>query len=222
MTLLLARLFESAAGVDADAEMLKQARLAAARAGVTNVDWHHMRAEDLPGGLGTFRVVTFAQSFHWFDQPRVARLVRQMLEPDGFWVHVSGNTDRGVPGNDSLPHRRPPYEEIAGLVTRYLGAIRRAGQGSLPDGTPAGEEDVMCAAGYRGPLRIEVGGGTIVERTADEVTASVLSLSSSAPHLFGTRLSEFEGELRDLLRDASPSGRFAERTREVMLVIWRP
>ncbi len=222
LTLLLAPQFESGVGVDADAGMVEQARHAAQGARVTNVDWHHMRAEDLPGDLGTFRVVTFAQSFHWFDRPRVAHLVRQMIEPDGFWVHVGATTHRGVPGVDPLPYPRPPHEGITALVARILGPIPRAGRGYAPAGTPGGEEDVMRAAGYRGPLRIEVGGGTIVERTEDEVVASVFSLSSSTPHLLKNRLPEFDGELRGLLREASPSGRFAERTSEIMLVVWRP
>ena len=80
----------------------------------------------------------------------------------------------------------------------------------------------MRAAGSRGPDHVEVGGGTVAARTADEVVASVFSLSSSTPHLFGARVAEFEGELRSLLGDASPTVRFAERTREIMLVIWRP
>jgi hypothetical protein len=33
---------------------------------------------------------------------------------------------------------------------------------------------------------------------------------------------EFEDDLRDLLKAASPDGRFSERTREIAVVIWRP
>ena len=62
--------------------------------GVENVDWVHLRAEELPGDLGTFRVVTFAQSFHWMQRERVAATVREMLEPGGAWVHVHATTHR--------------------------------------------------------------------------------------------------------------------------------
>jgi len=84
--------------------------------------------------------------------------------------------------------------------------------------TPGGEEDVMRAAGYRGPTRFDVGGGEVVERSADEVVAAVFSLSGSAPHLFGDRVADFEADLRALLGP----GPFAERRREIALVIWRP
>jgi SAM-dependent methyltransferase len=222
LTLLLAPLFESAVGIDADRDMIARARDEARRLGVGNVSWRQMRAESLPGDLGRFHVATFAQSFHWLDQHRVAAVVREMLEPDGAWVHLHATTHEGVPSDDYLPYPRPPRERIAALVTHYLGAVRRAGRTVLPSGTRAGEEDVMRAAGYSGPTRIEVGGGTVVERSADDVVASVFSLSSSTPYLFGSRLGAFERELRELLRETAPTGRFCERTREVMLVIWRP
>ncbi|GIG91553.1 class I SAM-dependent methyltransferase [Plantactinospora endophytica] len=222
LTLLLAPLFSTVVGIDADRDMLRQADRAARQAGIGNVHWQRSRAEELPAGLGTFDVVTFAQSFHWFDRPRVARAVRPMLGADGVWVHVSATTHRGVEGADPLPYPRPPHDGIDALVARYLGPVRRAGRGVLPGGTPGGEEEVMRAAGYHGPRRLEVGGGAVRERTEDEVVASVFSLSYAAPHLFADRRPEFERDLRLLLRTASPGGRFAERTREVGLVLWRP
>ena len=80
----------------------------------------------------------------------------------------------------------------------------------------------MVAAGFRGPTRLELAGGRVLDRTEDEVVASVFSRSSGAPHLFGERLAEFEAELRGLLRQAAPDGRFSERARPIELVLWRP
>lgn len=61
----------------------------------------------------------------------------------------------------------------------------------------------------------------MLERSEDDVVASVDSLSPAAPHVFGDRLAAFGADLRELLRETSPEGRFAERTREIALVIWR-
>ncbi len=80
----------------------------------------------------------------------------------------------------------------------------------------------MVAAGFQGPARREVGGGRVLDRTEDEVVASVYSRSSTAPHLLGDRLAEFETDLRALLRRTAPEGHFSERTQEIALVIWRP
>ena len=90
----------------------------------------------------------------------------------------------------------------------------------LPSGTSGGEDDVFRAAGFSGPSRIEVP-GRVVERSVEEVASSVYSLSSSAPHLFGERLAEFDGELRALLTEASADGRFSEQMRSITLSIWR-
>jgi hypothetical protein len=218
LTRLLAPCFRAAVGVDADRDMIAEA----ARSGVPGVEWRHLRAEDLPAGLGTFRVVTFAQSFHWMDQPVVARRVRPMIEPGGAWVHVFATTHRGVDGDDLLPRPRPPWDRIDDLVIEYLGPTRRAGRGTLPSGTRAGEEDVMREAGFIGPIRIEAARGEVVTRSADEIVSAVFSLSSSVPHLFGARLAAFENDLRGLVNASSPDGLFAERTREIALVIWRP
>ncbi|WP_422737348.1 class I SAM-dependent methyltransferase [Micromonospora sp. WMMD729] len=222
LTLLLAPQFETAVGVDADRDMLAEAQRRAGAAGVTNVEWRHLRAEDLPADLGTFRVATFAQSYHWMDRPLVARRVRDMLAPDGAWVHLSANTHQGVADDDRLPYPRPPWTRIDELVARYLGPVRRAGRGLRPADTPAAEEDVMRHAGYAGPHRITVGQGNVVERSVDEVTSAVFSLSSSAPHLFGDRLPAFEADLRELLTSAARDGLFAERPRDIEIVIWRP
>ncbi|GAA2192827.1 class I SAM-dependent methyltransferase [Micromonospora lupini] len=222
LTLLLAPLFEAAVGVDPDRGMLAEAQRRAVTAGTTTVEWRHLRAEALPADLGTFRVATFAQSFHWMDRPLVARRVRDMLAPDGAWVHVGATTHQGVTGDDPLPYPRPPWPQINELVSRYLGPVRRAGQGTLPSGTPSGEGEIMLAAGFTGPTRITVEQGMVVERSVDEIVSAVFSLSSSAPHLFGDRLAAFEADLRELLTAAARDGRFAERRQDVGVVIWRP
>ncbi|MFJ9779950.1 class I SAM-dependent methyltransferase [Amycolatopsis sp. NPDC101161] len=211
LTLLLAGSFEEAVGLDADEDMLAEARRLARDA---NCRWVHRRAEELPAGLGRFRLVTFAQSFHWFDRAKVAAAVRGMLAPGGACAHVHATTHEGVEG--SVPRR-----EIAELVQAYLGSVRRAGQGTLPAGTPRGETEIYRGAGFRGPRRFTVP-GRVVTRTVDEVVAGVFSLSSAAPHLFGARRAEFEAGLRALLERASPAGVFTERLGEIAVDVWEP
>jgi SAM-dependent methyltransferase len=220
LTLLLAPVLGQVVGIDADADMLAEADRLAARTGVRNVEWRKLRAEELPAGLGTFRLVTFAQSFHWMDRNRVAAAVHGMLEPDGACVHVHATTHEGVDTSVRLPHPQPPRAAIADLIGAYLGPRRRAGQGILPAGTPGGEDDAYRAAGFTGPRRLELP-GAVVERTADQVLAAVLSLSGSAPHLFGARLPDFETDLRRLLHDTSPAGLFSQQMRETALDLWR-
>jgi hypothetical protein len=79
---------------------------------------------------------------------------------------------------------------------------------------------VYRAVGFRGPTSITVA-QPLVTRTAEEIIAAHLSLSTSTPHLFGDRLDDFVTEARALLRAASPTGEFSEQLREVAADIWR-
>ncbi len=220
LTLLLAPHFAEVIGVDADSDMLAEAARLAEAQRVANARWVQMRAEDLPADLPPATVVSFAQSFHWMDRRRVAAAARRLVGADGALVHVGATTHQGVETDAPLPHPQPPRAEITRLVRRYLGPQQRAGQGVLTAGIPEDEDTVYRAAGFTGPERLEVP-GFVVERTADEIAASVYSLSGSTPHLFGDQLDGFDSDLRQLLVAASPDCRFSEQIGPIGLSIWR-
>ncbi len=224
LTLLMAPHFEEAVGVDADEQMLAEGARQAVEAGVTNIDWVHSRGEDLSPQRGPFRVATMAQSFHWMDRERVAALLGQTLIAQGALAYVNAMTHRGVDGTVALLHPRPPWQQIDILVTDFLGDGRRAGRGyrqmESEDDRERNETRIFRTAGFTGPTRLEVP-GWVVDRDADEVVASVFSMSYAAPHLFGERVGQFEHQLRSMLDKASPTGQFSEEMREVAVELWR-
>ena len=117
VALRLAPLFEAVVGLDPDAGMLDRASRAAARLGIGNASWVCQRAEALPAGLGSFRAVTFAASFHWMDRPRVASTVATMLDPGGAVLQVDAPGYRPVElaaeaRQGSLPFPPPPDEAL--------------------------------------------------------------------------------------------------------------
>ena len=225
LTLLLAPWFDESIGIDADPDMIVEAERLAAQADLERVTFRRLLAEDLPADLGLFDVITFAQSFHWLDRPRVAALARSMLRTGGVCAHVHATTHhQGVDDAEAvttLPHPLPPHDEITGLVRRYLGPVRRAGSRLLPGGTLSGEAEIYRAAGFVGPQRFEVAGRDVV-RSTDQIVAGVYSLSSATPHLFGSRQPAFESELRALLDTVSPQGRFSERVHPMAVELWAP
>jgi SAM-dependent methyltransferase len=222
LTVVLAPHVASVVGVDPGAGMLAEAAAGARRAGLRNISWRRLVAEELPAGLGPVELVTFAQSFHWMDRPRVAGITRDMLVPGGRCVDVHATTHRGDDSDNPLPRPRPPHATIDALVARYLGAVRRAGRGLLPEGLPAPEttEAIFRRAGFHGPRRVELRRGEIVVRTVDQIVAATFSLSSSTPALFGDRRTEFERELRRLLEAEADDGRFDERVRDLAFEVW--
>lgn len=140
--------------------------------------------------------MVFAQPFHWTDRDRTAAAVLGMLEPGGTFVHMSDLKDP-LPVSTPLPLPAPPYERIGELVRRYLGPVRRAGQGTLANGTPNREDLVLARAGFESFERHVVPAGNVVDRAEDDLVAWVFSRSDSAPHLFGDRLADFERDPRD-------------------------
>jgi len=225
IALRLASLFDEAVGLDPDVDMLSEARSRAASAGITNAAWVQMRAEELPGSLGTFGLVTFAASFHWMDRPAVAHAVRSMLDSGGAAVQIDAPAYRpdelaGAAGVAPLPHPAPPHDAIVALRRRYLGPDTRAGR-SVRNSSPGNENAVFVAAGFAPAIEVEVPDGRVLDRTIDELVASTFSSSSTAPHLFGDRLGAFEADLRDLLWERSPSGLFSVRLPDNALRIWR-
>ena len=198
---LLADRVAQIVGVDPDPGMLAEAD----RCGLPHATWVQLRAEELPAGLGTFRVITFGASFHWMDRPKVAAAVRGMLDPGGAVVQVG--TWNVLP----LP------EVVDELRVRYLGPDRRAGQ-SIRNTSPDGEDAVFQAAGFPPMEEHVVPDGREVERDVDDVVANVLSMSGTAPHLFGDRLDAFVDELRAALTPHAP---FRTRLGDNAVRIWR-
>lgn len=220
VALPLAPRFEEAVGLDPDAAMLAEAQHRAKTLGVANVRWIRARAEELPLGLGTFQVAAFAQSFHWMDRPLVAARVYAMLEHGGALLHINiaPNPQADPLG---LPWPTPPYAAIQELVRRYLGPVRRAGQGVLQSGTPGGEAAILSQAGFSGPNQLVIAAIEPLLRNVDDIVAWVFSRSDSAPHLFGDQLGGFEAELRQVLQKAAPDGRFADPPSDTEVLIWR-
>lgn len=220
LALELAPFVAEVVGVDPDVGMLAEAQRRATDMEITNAAWLQLRAEEIPDGLGPFWTATFGQSFHWVDQPLVAAKMRDMLEPGGAFVHVA-DVKAPLGEHDPLPHPPPPYPEIRALIAAWLGPVARAGQGTLPKGSPNTEEPVLAAAGFLGPQRIHLPPAGPLLRSEDDLVAWVWSLSGSAPHLFGTRRGDFEADLRAVLHQASPDDVFAEWLPDTDVRIWR-
>ncbi len=207
LTVRLAHLFTQAVGLDPDPGMLAEGSRAAEERGIVNIRWVRGLAEDLPAvAPGPYRLVTFGQSFHWTDEQQVAEAVYDMLEPGGslaLIVHtVTGRTRPPDPGTPPIPH-----DEIKGLVKKYLGSTRRAGQGTAAERTHR-FEDVLARTRFGVPRQFFAPGLPDLMRDSESVLSGYFSLSSAAPHLFGDRIDDFAAEVRALLAKRSPDGMF--------------
>ena len=207
LTVRLAGLFDEAVGLDPDPDMLAEARKAASERGITNIRWTRALAEDLPAAApGPYRLVTFGQSFHWTDEATVAELVYDILAPGGC-VALIAHTVEGRESPESPGPPAVPHEEIKGLVSRYLGSTRRAGQGFTPVRTHR-FEDILAGSRFRGHRTVFAPGIPDLVRDTRSVVSGYFSLASSSPHLYGERVDDFRRDLEALLASVSPDGEF--------------
>jgi SAM-dependent methyltransferase len=206
LTVRLAPLFAEAVGLDPDADMLAEGRRAADRLGVTNIRWIQARAEDLPDAApGPYRLATFGQSFHWTDEHAVAETVYDLLEPGGtlaLIVHTVKDRPQPRSAGPLIPHA-----EIKALVEKYLGATKRAGQGTSPVRTHR-FADVLVRTRFGAPRSVFLPGVPDLLRDSESVLSGYFSFSWAAPHLFGDDADAFADEVRTLLATRSPDGVF--------------
>jgi SAM-dependent methyltransferase len=154
--------FASVVGLDPEPATLAEA----ARLSGPSGQWACGRAEDIPAlDLGTFRLVTFGQSYHWTDRPLVADIVHDILPPGGAMAvvnHVPSAraTEPGAAG------ARGGAGGIAVRPARAVGAARPRRPG--PDGGRHPRRPVLdlvrgaerlrrAAGGVRGPSAGDAG-----------------------------------------------------------------
>jgi len=162
---------------------------------------------------------------------RASRVAAERGVGNATWVRQQAAVQVDVPAyridelsaevqQGSLPFPPPPDEAVDQLRLRYLGSDRRAGRG-IRNTSPAGEDAVFHQAGFMAAEIVAVPDRRAVELTIDDLVARAFSTSSTAPHLFGDRRDDYESDLRDILAEASASGRFSVRLPDNSLRIWR-
>jgi SAM-dependent methyltransferase len=220
LALRLAPLFREVVAVDPDIDMLEEAKRRVTVMSGRNFTWVQGLAEELPAlAPGPYRLVTFGQSFHRTDELAVSEAVFDMLEPGGtlaLIVHtVDGRTSPPAPTEPPIPH-----EEIEAIITRFLGPRRRSGQGFAAVRTHR-FEDILAQTRFSQPTTVFARGKTDLLRDVESVLSGYLSMTFAAPHLFGDRLADFEGEVRALLRSRSISGWFWDWPGDTEIVLAR-
>jgi SAM-dependent methyltransferase len=212
----LAPYFSEAVGVDPDADMLAEASRAASAAGATYMRFVKARAESLPLNLGTFDLITMAQSFHWMDRARVLDILHAMLRDGGALAHI-GN----VPVADSVGMEGNPtnWPGVRAVVERYLGPKRRAGVGLYHE--PGPHEPWFEASRFGPGQTFYAKTGHRRVRDLDDVIGLIFSESGTARHLFGEHVDAFEKDVRAALLAREPSGQFPYVSSDIDILLVR-
>jgi ubiquinone/menaquinone biosynthesis C-methylase UbiE len=220
LVLALAELFDHVAALDPEPGMLQVGRRRCQQAGVANVRWVQGIAEDITAlNLGSFRMVTFGQSFHRVRRLEVAEAVYDVLVPGGSLVLISHHVDDGRPRPPNPGYPEIPHAALRELVLEYLGDRTRHYLATWNEGQPARFEDTLAQTRFGGSRTIYAPGRPDLIRDIDTVVANYFSLSYAAPRWFGSLRADFEADLRHLLYEQSPDGLFWDWPGDTELVI---
>jgi ubiquinone/menaquinone biosynthesis C-methylase UbiE len=220
LELALARSFGRVLALDPEPGMLRAGQRRCQRAGVANVRWQQGVAEDIAAlNPGSWRAVTFGQSFHRVRRLEVAEAVYDRLMPGGSLVLISHNADDGRPRPASPGFPEVPHAAVQELILDYLGEGTRRYLATWDQGQPARFEDTLAQTRFGGSRTVYAPGRPDLIADVDTVVAKYFSLSYAAPRWFGNRRAGFESDLRHLLRDHSPDGLFWDWPGDTELVI---
>jgi len=203
VSLPIAGCFAEVVGVDPEPKMIEAGQREAARLGVGNMHWVVGAAETFEAPAASFDLVACGESFHRFDQPRVAALAFGWLKPGGALATLGtgGMTD------GAAPWRRL----VAEVIRRYVGEPVQRLHGS-PYPTPAqglrDQEAVLRAAGFAPVESFDFDAPHVW--TLAELLGNLRSTSILSRAALGDHHGAFETDLSDALLGFDPAGRYAE------------
>ncbi|MGH8316503.1 MAG: class I SAM-dependent methyltransferase [Steroidobacteraceae bacterium] len=192
---------------DPEPAMLQAAGEAARAAGVTLTLWSG-GSDDLTSGMGPYRLVTMGRSFHWMDRAATLARLEEIIAPGGAIALFHDEHPRTAEN-----HWR---ETMHAVADRY-------GRGSDRAVLERNSADYRSHASYLLASRFSVveGVSVVIRKpiTIDEVVGRALSMSTCSPEKLGSRIGDFEAELRGAI---SPSEALTEIASLVALIARRP
>jgi SAM-dependent methyltransferase len=207
----LAPMFEHVLAMDPDDAMRAEGERIARERGITNIEWRFGGSHDLTPQLGTFRLVTIGNAFHWMDRARTIEALYPLVTDDG-GIAIVGY---GYPFADEVP-LAPWRRAIEAIVRRYNDRFRGFGMAVSPDDRH--QTHVLKSKFTRMNVWLE----RYEQRwTIDEMVGNLYSSSYCNPRLRGDRASEFERELRAVIAPFASSGVLSEPYETHAMTAWK-
>ena len=209
LSLPLARAGMAVTAADPEPDMLAAAQEAARAAGVTLTLWRG-GSYDLTPGMGPYRLVTIGRAFHWMDRLATLAMLDKIVAAGGA-VALFHDTHPVLPENEW-------FKLLCKVGDRY----GRAAQPHIAERKALGHrryEPFLYQSAFT-----DLDGLTVTIKKSiseDEIVGRAFSQSTTSPDRLGAKADAFEAELRERLRELSPTGAFTEIAEMVALVARR-
>lgn len=203
VALMLAPLVGEVIAMDPDEGLLAECSRLAAEQGASNLTTVQGSSWDVGAHLGTFKLVTMAQSFHWMDRPATLAALDPLIEPHGAVALI----DSLHPSASEGPTYFEPTNITAAVAREFLGETRRAGAGAYHH--PPERHQTILARSAFSDVRVS---GFPVHRTWDveSLVGLAYTYSWASRAQLGDNVPEFEHRLRERLLALDPKGTFVQ------------
>jgi ubiquinone/menaquinone biosynthesis C-methylase UbiE len=185
-------------GVDPELAMIAAARAAAARSG-QDFALIEGKAEDLPGDIGRFDIVTIGRALHWMERGATLKLLERLLAEDGALL---------ICASSSAADGRNAW------LKSYNAARKAWADAGLEPSTGKGARIHRELAAFLdgSPFRVE---STIEVETSHAMSISdlaqrVLTYSSSSPTVLGDKVNAMLADVEARLAPFSRDGRVTD------------
>jgi SAM-dependent methyltransferase len=207
VALPLAGQFEQVLAVDQEPDMVRVGRLSVeGGSGLSNIEWRVGAVEDLALADGTFELVTAGNAFHRLPRQVVAGKVFGWLRPGGCFALLWG----GTPWRDNF---EPWQKSLSSTLERWMDAVgsrERIPAGWAEAQTAKPDIEVLREARFEVLERFSV--AATLSWTAGSLAGFLYSTSFLSRAVVGTRVTEFEEDLRRSVFEEAGAGPYIQET----------
>jgi len=185
-------------GVDPEPAMIAAATAAAARAAQA-LTWIEGRAEDLPGDIGSFDVVTIGRALHWMDRDAVLARFDTLVAPGGMILVCASFSamDGSNPWLDDYNKARRAWSDPSLWLESGSGARTHRDLGAFFRGSRFHLSDAITVQ-------------TSHEVSVRDLARRVLTFSPSSPKVLGDKTDAMLADVQERLHPFSREGTLTE------------
>ncbi|MCL1631155.1 class I SAM-dependent methyltransferase [Sporolactobacillus sp. CPB3-1] len=205
LTFPMAGYFEETVGIDVSSDMLQSAKSQCELFNIQTMKWLKMPSEAISSDLGTFRMITAGDAFHWMDRERVLRLSYERLLPGGAFALVGQGH---MLGDRSLRWQ----QAVQRIVDKWFPHLQRMKIAPR-------HEQLLAESSFHSLLTGQIHSER--ERDIPSIIGYLYSTSTCRKSVLGNDAQQFEKEIYDALKSVDPSGIFKEPVTDYYIIAFK-
>jgi len=205
LTFPMANYFDETIGIDVSTDKLQSARSQCELLDIHTMKWLKMASEQMNPELGSFRMITAGDAFHWMDRELVLKLSYDRLEPGGALALVGQGH---MLGDRSLDWQKA----VQRIVDKWFPNSKRLKHSVR-------HEQLVAQSSFHSLLTGQIHSER--ERDIPSIIGYLYSTSTCRKTTLGKDAANFEKELYDELKSIDSSGTFKEPVTDYYIIAFK-